>query len=114
MKAEESYENLAESFQNVFAEINNMVDDPTLTIDQENYKVIFYFCSDYRYVKLFTSLKGKCDGYAPDKVTPYMHIMALHLKKVITNHGNLYKFSCQGMSLWYIYVYRSAHAKTYN
>ena len=48
MKAEESYENLAKSFQNVFAEINNMVDDPTLTIDQENYKVIFYFCSDYK------------------------------------------------------------------
>ena len=62
-----------------------------------------------KWIDLFTSLKGRCDGYAPDKVTPYMHIMALHLKKVITNHGNLYKFSCQGMSVWYIRMYTEMH-----
>jgi len=50
-----------------------------------------------QWVNHFTSLKGKCDGYAPERVTPYMHIMGLHLKKVITNHGNLYQFSFQGM-----------------
>ena len=31
----------------------------------------------------FTSLKSKCDGYQPDKVTPYMHIMELHMPEVI-------------------------------
>ena len=48
-------------------------------------------------MKLFTSLKGKCDGYKPDNVTPYMHIMALHMPEVIRRHKNLYRFSCQGI-----------------
>ena len=32
MQAEETYENLATSFQSVFGEINNMVKNPVLTI----------------------------------------------------------------------------------
>ena len=48
------------------------------------------------WVTLFNSLKDKCDGYQPDNITPYIHIMALHAAVVITRNGNLYRFSCQG------------------
>ena len=48
------------------------------------------------WVKSFTSLKSKCDGYQPENVTPYMHIMALHMPEVIRKHNNLLRFSCQG------------------
>ena len=27
----------------------------------------------------FVSLSNKCDGYQPDSVTPYMHIMVFHM-----------------------------------
>ena len=42
-QAEEAYENLAMSFQSVFGEIYYMV---ILTIDEQCYTVIFYFCCD--------------------------------------------------------------------
>ena len=65
------------------------------------------------WVILFTSLKDKCDGYQPDNVTPYMHIMALHMPEVIQKHKNLYRFSCQGTDLyaqkiftWFLHKYR--------
>ena len=48
MKAEKNYDNLAESFRNVFDEINNLVENPTRTIDDESYTVIFYLCCDYK------------------------------------------------------------------
>ena len=41
MKADENYHNLAESFKNVFEEINHMVENPYLTIDEQSYTVIF-------------------------------------------------------------------------
>ncbi|XP_065916541.1 uncharacterized protein [Dysidea avara] len=41
------------------------------------------------------SLQAKCDGYQPDNVTPYLHIMSLHMGEVIRKHGALYRFSCQ-------------------
>jgi len=43
MKADESYKNLAESFQNVFPEINSMVNNPIITIEGETYGIIFFF-----------------------------------------------------------------------
>ena len=46
MQAEEAHENLAMSFQSVFGEIKYMVRNPFLTIDEQCYTVIFYFCCD--------------------------------------------------------------------
>ena len=46
MQAEETYENLAVSFQSVFREINHMVKNPILTIDEQCYLVIFHLCCD--------------------------------------------------------------------
>ena len=48
MQAEETYENLATSFQSVFGEINNMVKNPVLTIYEQSYNVIFYLYCDYK------------------------------------------------------------------
>ena len=48
MQAEETYGNLAMSFQSVFGEINNMVKNPVLTIYEQSYNVIFYLCCDYK------------------------------------------------------------------
>ena len=48
MQAEEAYKNLANSFQSVFGEINNMVKNPILTIDEQSYTITFYLCCDYK------------------------------------------------------------------
>ena len=48
MQAEETYENLANSFQSVFREINSLVKNPTLNIDEQSYTLIFYLCCDYK------------------------------------------------------------------
>ena len=54
-------------------------------------------------MKLFTSLGGKCDGYQPGCVKPYMYIMTYHMLEVIRKHKSLFRFSCQGM-FWNLYV----------
>ena len=48
MKADESYVNLAENFTHVFDEINELVKNPIVTIDHQQYKVILYLCCDYK------------------------------------------------------------------
>ncbi|XP_065893383.1 uncharacterized protein [Dysidea avara] len=49
-----------------------------------------------KWITDFVSLQTKCDGYQPDNVTPYLHIMSRHMGEVIRKHGALYRFSCQG------------------
>jgi len=48
MKADENYNNLVQSLAHVFDEINELVKNPTITIDHQQYKVILYLCCDYK------------------------------------------------------------------
>jgi len=48
IRAEESYEKLAESFKIIFGQINNMVKNSCITIFEESYNVILYLCCDYK------------------------------------------------------------------
>ena len=48
IRAEESYEHLAEGFGDVFSEINGIIESPEVTIYGEIYTVIFYLCCDYK------------------------------------------------------------------
>ena len=48
MKASESYNILAESFENVFDEINQVVANPVIDIEGQQYKIILYNCYDYK------------------------------------------------------------------
>jgi len=46
IKATENYENISVGFANAFNEINQLIDNPTLTINGIDYKVEFFLCSD--------------------------------------------------------------------
>jgi len=48
MKAEESYDTIAESFKDAFDDINELVANPFVTIDDEQYEVMLYFSCDYK------------------------------------------------------------------
>ena len=48
MKASESYNSLAASFENVFDEINQVVAYPFIDIEGQRYKIILYNCCDYK------------------------------------------------------------------
>ena len=57
----------------------------------------------------FISLKSKCEGYQPDKVIPYMHIMALHMPEVIRRHKNLVvrvQTNNYKIFTWFLHKYR--------
>lgn len=48
IKASEDYENLAEGFSDVFSEINQLLENPTININGEMYTFEFYLCCDYK------------------------------------------------------------------
>ena len=48
VKAEENYDNLSTGFKDVFADINNLIANPVISILEEDYNVVFYLCSDYK------------------------------------------------------------------
>ena len=45
-------------------------------------------------------LSTVAQGYQKSRVTPYMHIMAVHVPQQIKLHGNIKQFSCQGVVIW--------------
>ena len=47
----------------------------------------------------FVALSPVAQGYQKDRVTPYMHIMAMHMPHMIRLHGNIKQFSCQGIGI---------------
>ena len=48
IRAAENYHNLSEGFADVFAEINELIENPEVTINEEKYTIIFYLCCDYK------------------------------------------------------------------
>ena len=50
IKGSENYENLATGFKNAFNEINSYIAKPSIQIQEEEYKLIFYLCSDYKVI----------------------------------------------------------------
>ena len=51
IRAAENYHNLSEGFADVFAEINELIENPEVTINEEKYTIIFYLCCDYKVKK---------------------------------------------------------------
>ena len=49
------------------------------------------------WIRLFLSLKSKCQRFQEKNVTPYMHTLAVHVPYFIKEYGNIKKFSGQGM-----------------
>jgi len=54
IKGSEKYENLATGFRDVFNEINHYIANPRIQIEDEEYKLIFYLCSDYKVASYIT------------------------------------------------------------
>lgn len=52
-----------------------------------------------QWIKDFLALSPMAQGYQKDRVTPYMHIMAMHMPHMIRLHGNIKQFSCQGIGI---------------
>ena len=48
------------------------------------------------WITTFTSLGSSCQGYQKERVTPYMHIMAYHVPRLMMLHKGIKKFSGQG------------------
>ncbi len=49
-----------------------------------------------KWIELFTSLGGVCDGYRKSNVTPYMHEMVYHAPTFMRKHSGIKKFTGQG------------------
>ena len=47
-KGDEKYDNIIAAFKNVFDDINELINNPTLMIDGVEHEVKFIFCSDYK------------------------------------------------------------------
>ena len=52
IKAPESYETLSVGFRDVFTDINNLIADPVISIQEVDYEVVFFLCSDYKVNKV--------------------------------------------------------------
>ena len=52
-----------------------------------------------RWVSLFTSLGGICQGYSKANVTPYIHAMVYHVPRFMQKHDGIKKFTGQGKAL---------------
>jgi len=48
IKATENYQNLSIGFRDVLADINELIANPAMAINEENYETIFYPSSDYK------------------------------------------------------------------
>jgi len=48
IKAPKNYQSLSAGFRDIFTEINNLIDSPVISIQDVDYEVIFYLCSDYK------------------------------------------------------------------
>ena len=48
------------------------------------------------WVRYFTSLGDRYEGYQLKNVTPYMHCLVYHVPDMMRRYGSLKKFSCQG------------------
>ena len=77
MKAKENYENLAKSFAQVFDEINELVKNPSVTIDHRQYKVILYLCCDYK-VSLMQNNINQCVGLFLKMLLEVLGLNAAH------------------------------------
>ena len=62
--------------------------DPDADVVEENAK---------QCVRDFVSLSNVLEGHQKRRVTPYMHIFAYHVPYSIRQHGNIRKFSGQGI-----------------
>lgn len=56
-----------------------------------------YFLKAQEWITTFTSLGSLCQGYQKERVTPYMHIMAYHIPRLMMLHKGIKKFSGQGV-----------------
>jgi len=45
----------------------------------------------------FSTNHPSSDGYDPEKVSPYMHLMVKHVPTMMGIYGNIKQFSCQGV-----------------
>ena len=52
IKASESYETLSVGFRDVFTDINNLIANPVIFIQEVDYEVVFFLCSDYKVNKV--------------------------------------------------------------
>ncbi|KAL5503593.1 hypothetical protein EMCRGX_G010566 [Ephydatia muelleri] len=50
-----------------------------------------------QWIANFIALSTVSQGYQKASVTPYMHIMAVHVPEMIALYGNIKQFSCQGV-----------------
>lgn len=57
---------------------------------------VHFFIQAKKWIADFIALSRFVDGYQQNNITPYMHLMAAHIPEMITLHGNMKQFSCQG------------------
>ena len=66
----------------------------SLKFNMANKHVLYSQAQEW--ITTFTSLGSLCQGYQKERVTPYMHIMAYHVPKLMMLHKGIRKFSGQG------------------
>ena len=52
IKVKEDYQNISTGFKDIFADINNLISNPVISIQHVDYEVIFYLCSDYKVINI--------------------------------------------------------------
>ena len=53
IKAKENYENILTGFQQSFAEINELIKNPEITVEGRKYNLLFFLCCDYKVYQLY-------------------------------------------------------------
>ena len=59
------------------------------------------FIQAKKWIADFVAFSGMSQGYQRSNVTPYMHLMAIHIPEIVALHGNVKQFSCQGECYFY-------------
>ena len=61
---EESYETLRDGMKNVFAEVNGLLRDKSLTVDGEEVHLEFFLCGDMKFKQKILGLQSATATYA--------------------------------------------------
>ena len=60
VKAPESYSTIAEAFGEIIQQVNEMIASPVIDVDEVEYKMEFYLCSDYKVCSLIQFYRHAC------------------------------------------------------
>ncbi|XP_077863939.1 uncharacterized protein LOC100367812 [Saccoglossus kowalevskii] len=64
VKGKECYETIRDSFRDAITSVNEMVSNPTITIDGKSVDLDFYLGGDYKFILMVLGLKGATSNYA--------------------------------------------------